>query len=102
MLHYVRVAETSFKVSISESDVQSAISAGAKSGCFVARWCDRNNRHRRSGCNSAHVHPSDLYVDSKSKTTGVIYFLLELPWFILKHTLPEYSSGHQRRLLSDE
>ena len=61
--HFVHLVDTpspSFKVRISESDVKSAMSAGSKSGCFVARWCDRSNN--RKGCTSADVQLPSLPV----------------------------------------
>ena len=43
----------SFKVKVLESDAQSVLAAGAKPGCFVARWSNRS----RNGCCSATSPP---------------------------------------------
>ncbi len=60
---YTRLMGTrspSFKVKVSESDAQSAVAAGAKSGCFVARWS--NSRNNSS---PASLRPSCLPVTKK-------------------------------------
>ncbi len=67
---YVRLVDfpfPSFKVRISECDVQSAMAAGAKSGCFVAPWGDR----RGNVCGSSGTPLSTLpgtKTKKKSKT----------------------------------
>lgn len=68
VLHYVTDAPSpSFNVKISDSDVQSAVAAGVKSGCCVARWNDRNIRSsNRNKCNSVDVCPAGLPVKRKA------------------------------------
>lgn len=69
VFQYARLVGTrspSFKVKVAESDVQSAVATGAKSGCFVAPWT--NNRN---GSSPPSLHPSSLSVMKKPSKSGM-------------------------------
>ena len=73
VLHYVHLTDTIFpslKVKISDSDVHSAIAAGVKSGCFVARWNDRNDRSSNK-CIRVDACPTGLPVKRKESKAVV-------------------------------
>ena len=73
VLHHVQLATCStpvlsLKVKISESNLQSVISAGKKGGCFVAQWDDKRSRSR---CSDVDVSPSGVSMTGTKSKVGV-------------------------------
>ena len=73
VLHYVHLANIpfpSFKVKITESDVQSAIFAGVKSGCFVVCWQDKISESVTETTVILWICPTDLHACEKDGVQG--------------------------------